>query len=349
MNKNIILKASSSIKEALKVIDKGAIRIALVVRGDESFVGTLSDGDIRRGLLLGLDLNDSIESVINKSPVVIHQNTSPELKNKILAQAVNKKIDYIPILSSDNKIISLEKVEDLKKFVVRKNSVVLMVGGLGTRLGGLTKSLPKPMLNVGNKPILETIVEQFCSFGFKNIIMCLNYKADIIKEYFGDGSRLGANINYILEPKRLGTAGALSMLTDLIKDDFFVMNGDVLTNLDFSKLCEYHIKQKNQATMCIREYEMQIPYGVVEVENNLIKKITEKPVRKFFVSAGVYMLSPQILEFVPKNEFFDMPSLFDILLAKNYKIGSFEIRDYWLDIGLIEEYKRANLEFNEVF
>ena len=224
-----------------------------------------------------------------------------------------------------------------------------MVGGLGSRLRPLTETTPKPMLKVGNKPILQTIVEKFAEYGFSDIIMCVNYKSNIIQDYFGDGSAFGVSIEYILEEQRMGTAGALSLLTSSPHEPFFVMNGDLLTNVNFEHLLDYHINQHALATMCVREYDFQVPYGVVNVEGNLIRSIVEKPIHKFFVSAGIYMLSPEVIDYIPKNEFYDMPTLFEALMNKDQRTISFPIREYWLDIGRMEEYERANNEYHGVF
>ena len=224
-----------------------------------------------------------------------------------------------------------------------------MVGGLGTRLRPLTETTPKPMLKVGNKPILQTIVEKFAEYGYTDIVMCVNYKSDIIQDYFKDGSDFGVNIEYILEEQRMGTAGALSLLKDKPNEPFFVMNGDLLTNVNFEHLHNYHIATNSVATMCVREYDFQVPYGVVNIKDSKIVSIEEKPTHKFFVSAGIYMLSAKVLDYIPNNEFYDMPTLFEKLIGLSENTVSFPIREYWLDIGRMEEYKKANDEYSEVF
>ena len=231
----------------------------------------------------------------------------------------------------------------------KPNKVILMVGGLGTRLRPLTNDVPKPMLDVGNKPILHTIVENFAKYGYTDIIMCVNYKSEIIKEYFGNGDKFGVKIEYVLESKRMGTAGALSLLQKRPKDDFFVMNGDLLTNVNFEYLHEYHKDSNALASICIRKYEMQVPYGVVNVRANKVTSIEEKPTQSFFVSAGIYMFSPIVLDFIPKGVFYDMPTLFSELLKHDFPIHPFPIREYWLDIGRMDEYRRANDEYEGVF
>jgi NDP-sugar pyrophosphorylase family protein len=224
-----------------------------------------------------------------------------------------------------------------------------MVGGLGTRLHPLTKETPKPMLKVGDKPILHTIVDRFASYGFINIVMCVNYKAEAIQGYFGNGDRFGVNIEYVLEEDRMGTAGALSLLTTKPTEPFFVMNGDLLTNVNFESLLDYHQTHQAVATMCVREYDFQVPYGVVKIEGNQVQSIEEKPVHKFFVSAGIYMLSPETLNHIPEGQYYDMPTLFEKLIAQKQSTVSFPIHEYWLDIGRMNEYEQANREYSEVF
>ena len=341
----IKINQNASIKEALEVIDKGAIKVAVVLSDDGLLLGMLNDGDIRRALLKGMSLDDSITSIINKHPVVANIN---DTKERILELANEKKLHQIPIISN-GKLIG---IQDIREFLAPKNKpnkVILMVGGLGTRLRPLTNDVPKPMLDVGNKPILHTIVENFAKYGYTDIIMCVNYKSEIIKEYFGNGDKFGVKIEYVLENQRMGTAGALSLLKERPKDDFFVMNGDLLTNVNFEYLHEYHKDSNALASICIRKYEMQVPYGVVNVRANKVTSIEEKPTQSFFVSAGIYMFSPIVLDFIPKSVFYDMPTLFSELLKHDFPIHPFPIREYWLDIGRMDEYRRANDEYEGVF
>ena len=343
---NIKLSKNASIEEALKVIGDGAMQIALVVDKSDKLIGTLTDGDIRRGLLKGLDLKSSIKSIIFKTPTIAKESDTKEM---ILKLAISKKLNHIPIIDESGKVIGIQEISQLVMPNEKKNKVILMVGGLGERLGSLTKDTPKPMLKVGNKSILETIVENFKGYGYTNIVMCLNYKSEIIQDYFGDGSEFGVNIEYIVEEKRMGTAGALSLLKDNSKEPFFVMNGDLLTNVNFEKIHECYLLNNAQALMCVREYESQVPYGVINIENTKIVSVEEKPTQKFFVNAGIYMLNPEVLKYIPKNEFYNMTTLFEKLIDKDKNIISFPIDGYWLDIGRFEEYKKANEEYNEVF
>jgi len=344
--KNILLKPTSRLKEALKVIDSGAMQIALVLDDKEHLLGTLTDGDIRRGFLNDLSLEDSIESIVFKTPTVC---SVEDTKEKILEVAIAKKLHQIPIVDKDGKLVGIKEVDELLKQETKSNRVVLMVGGLGTRLRPLTEHTPKPMLKVGNKPILETIILNFKKYGFTNIVLCVSYKSEIIEEYFKDGSEFGVNIEYIHENKRMGTAGALSLMREKLTESFFVMNGDLLTNINFENMMQYHLSNDAVATMGVREYDFQVPYGVVNVDGVDILSIQEKPVHNFFVSGGVYSLSPDVLKYIPEDEFYDMPTLFEKLIEKKEKSISFAIHEYWLDIGRIEEFEKANNEFHEVF
>ncbi len=343
---DICIHQDTTMKESLRVIDKGAKRIAIVIDEEQKVLGTLNDGDIRRALLKGLTLEDSIKDVYYKDPTVCNIKES---KEEIIKQTILNHVYQIPIVDDENKIVGLEDLATLMTKIDKKNKVIIMAGGLGTRLHPLTIDTPKPLLTVGKKPILQTIIENFESYGFKNIIISVNYKSEMIKEYFGDGSNFGVNIEYLEENKRLGTAGALSLLKEKPDLPFFVMNGDLLTNVNFEHLLDFHSFGNSIATMCVREYQYQIPYGVIETENDQITSIIEKPTNKFFVNAGIYLLSPKILEDIPNNEFFDMPTLFDKLITNQKNVLSFPIHEYWLDIGQHNDFIQANDEYNDNF
>jgi dTDP-glucose pyrophosphorylase len=342
----IKLGADATILEALKIIDSGAMKIALVVADNNRLLGTLTDGDIRRGLLHGLSLNDRVESIISHQPVVCRINDGRE---KILQTAIARKIYQIPIVDHDGILVGIEEVDELLKPKEMPNKVVLMVGGLGTRLRPLTDERPKPMLEVGSKPILETIIVNFAKYGFRNIILSVNYKAHMLEDYFGSGEKFAVHIEYVHENQRLGTAGALGLMRGKLQEPFFVMNGDLLTNVNFEQLYDYHHAHHAVATMAVREYDFQVPYGVVNVADGQIRSIEEKPIHRFFVSAGIYMLSPETLRYIPENTAFDMPNLFTRLIADHKAALSFPVREYWLDIGRMEELERAKNEYAEVF
>ena len=336
----------TTIKEALSIIDKAAMRIAIVIDKNKKFLGTLNDGDIRRAILAGNSLESTIENIYFKnSKTALNSDT----KESIIKKAIQHKIYQIPILNENNCVVDVLDLATLLTTKKRKNKVILMAGGLGTRLRPLTEHTPKPLLKVGDKPILQTIIENFATHGFENIIISLNYKSHMIKEYFGDGNQFGVNIEYIEEDKRLGTAGALSLLKQNPNEPFFVMNGDLLTNVNFTELLDFHNFSSSHATMCVREYQYQIPYGVIQTQDEKIISIEEKPINKFFVNAGIYLLSPEVLNYIPNNEFYDMPTLFTKLIEENKPTLSFPIHEYWLDIGQHHDFIKANEEYHENF
>jgi dTDP-glucose pyrophosphorylase len=343
---HFLLDEQATIKQAFETIDKGALKIAIVVNQNKQVIGTISDGDIRRALLKNYTLDDSIENIYFKTPFLANQNDS---KQHIIKEAISRQLYQVPVVDKNNYLIDIVDIAKALKTRKRKNKVILMAGGLGTRLHPLTLDTPKPLLKVGDKPILQTIIEKFASSGFEDIILSVNYKANMIKEYFKDGKELGVNISYIQEEKRLGTAGALSLLEDIPKEPFFVMNADLLTNIDFENFLDFHMIQKSLATMAVRDQEYQIPYGVVTTQDSKILSIEEKPTYKYFVNAGIYLLSPEVLKYIPKDTFFDMPTLFDTLIKEQKNILSFPIHEYWLDIGRMEELQKAQNEYFGVF
>jgi dTDP-glucose pyrophosphorylase len=340
--KKITLVKGSTIKKALDIINKGSMRIALVVDGGK-LLGVVSDPDIRRAILNGFSLNDGIEKIYNHNPFKCHISDSKEF---VIQQAIDKNIYEIPIVDNDNNLVGFETLAYLLKPKLYKNKVVLMVGGLGMRLRPLTESTPKSMLLVGGKPILQTIVESFVSYGFTDIVMCIGYKSRIIQDYFKDGSEFGANIEYVIEDKRMGTIGALSLLNSSQKpsDAFFVMNGDLLTNVNFEHLLEFHRQNKSKATMCVREYDFQVPYGVVNLEGERIISIEEKPIHGFFVNAGIYLLDPKCIDLIPDNQFYDVPKLFEKMIDNRETVVSFPLREYWLDIGNHSDFSKAQID-----
>lgn len=337
---------STSIQQSLKLFGtQDGLRMLIVNDEFGCFLGILTDQDVRRGILQGLTIKDQISSIYNPSPITAHINSSAE---ELIELSAKHNIHEIPLLDDEGKVVKIQSILKLISKPRYPNKVVIMAGGLGTRLKPLTDTIPKPMLKVGHKPILQIILERFKMQGFSNIILCVNYKSHIIEEYFGNGKKFGLHISYIKEEKRMGTAGALGLIENIGNNPFFVMNGDILTDIDFAKMLFSHSQNNSNATMGIREYEYQIPYGVVQTNKDQIIKIEEKPIQKFHVSAGIYILNPSILPLIPKEEFFDMPSLFDILLQnKSYKASTFLIEDYWIDIGRHEEYDRAIQEIGQ--
>lgn len=342
--KKIVISPTSSIIEAVEKIDRGEKQFALVLNNQGQLEGTVTDGDVRRGLLKGITLQDKVELIMNSNPIMLKSTDSADKGEELMKI---HSIKNLPVVNESNVVIDV--ISRGKKNSIKPNKVVLMAGGLGSRLGELTKDCPKPLLKVGKKPILETITEGFIESGFRSFYFSVNYKSQMIKEYFDDGSKWGVNINYIDEEKRLGTAGGLSFLNEKVSEPIIVMNGDLLTKINFEKLLEFHHDHNSLATMCVREYDFQIPYGVVKVDEERIVSISEKPVQKFFVNAGVYVLDPEVLSLIPQGEYFDMTTLFNNLINNKSRTCVFPIREYWLDIGQIDDFKKANGEYGEQF
>jgi dTDP-glucose pyrophosphorylase len=333
---------ADTISSAIETLDKATGHICLVVDGDNRLLGTVTDGDIRRGILKGLTLDSAISAVMNDSPVVGH----PELSiAQSKATMQKRQVRQLPIVNSDGHVIGLNLLDDLnaaKTPTLRKNPVVLMAGGTGTRLRPLTENVPKPLLQIGNKPLLERILESFIEHDFCNFIISVHYKPDMIKNHFGDGSKWNVSIEYLEESEKLGTAGSLSLLNAADDLPIIVMNGDVLTQVNFDNLVAFHAEQKAKAMMCVRAYDFQVPYGVVHTNNMRITAIKEKPTHKFFVNAGIYVLEPDVLSLIPKESYFDMPQLFELLIERGQDTAVFPIREYWMDIGKMDDYQRAN-------
>lgn len=344
--KDLLVSPSTSIVETMKNIDETAAQIALVVNEDYQLLGTVTDGDIRRGILKGISLEDQVLKVMNPHPITIQKGVSRQAIKKLFQE---KKLRQLPIVNENNQVVDVIFSNDIFAPIIFDNWVVLMAGGLGTRLRPLTENIPKPMLKVGTKPILQTILESFIEYGFHKFYLSVNYKREIIKEYFGNGFEWGVQIEYLDENKRLGTAGALSLFSEKPDNPIIVMNGDILTKVNFQQLLQFHEDTHSIATMCVREYHHQIPYGVVRIDDSMLCSIEEKPIERYFVNAGIYVLNPETLDVIPKNEYFDMPSLFKTLINQQKKTSVFPIREYWLDIGKMPDFERANLEFSEVF
>jgi NDP-sugar pyrophosphorylase family protein len=226
---------------------------------------------------------------------------------------------------------------------------VIMAGGRGTRLGALTDECPKPMLRVGGRPILETIILNLREYDVGQVYVAVNYRAEMIEDYFGDGSKLGLSIDYLRERERLGTAGALGMLPARPKDSFVVMNGDVLTKVNVTQLLEFHRNSRAAATMCVRQHDFQVPFGVVAVDGNQVMGIDEKPVRRDFVNAGLYALEPSVLDSVGPGQYLDMTTLLNSLIAAGNRAVAFPVSEYWLDVGRHADFERANGDFPNEF
>lgn len=340
----LLISPQTTIFEALQMIDRGSVQIILVVDEEQRLLGTVTDGDVRRGILKGISLESPVHMVMNKKPFTSRTNESRQM---IFAKMKRNHFRQIPVLDEGGRVVRLDLLDEMLTHERCDNWVVLMAGGLGTRLSPLTNHCPKPLLKVGSKPILEVILETFIASGFHRFLISVNYKAEMIMSYFGDGSKWGIEIQYIHETKRLGTAGALSLLPFVPEEPVLVMNGDLLTKVNFRQLLDFHKETNAEATMCVREYEFQVPYGVVKVNDHQLVSIEEKPLQRYFISGGIYVIQPRALTHIPDDTFYDMPTLFSQLIDKGHSTSVFPIREYWMDIGRMDDFERANAEFRE--
>lgn len=338
---NFSINSTASIIEAMKRIDINSKGILVVVDDEERVLGTVTDGDIRRAILAENSIKSSIASLYNKNFIFTGNNESILTVKRLFLE---NKIRIIPILDENRRLVSYYEMDDLIDFnkIEKENPVLIMAGGIGTRLKPLTDNIPKPMLKIGDKPILQIIIEQFRDFGFGNVLLSINYRGEIIENYFRDGKDFGVSIRYIKETKRLGTAGAIKLAQDHLNKPFFVINGDILTNVNYYDLLQFHNKNKYSMTIGTRIYEMQVPFGVVGVGEGFVTSLLEKPVYSYIVNGGVYVLNPSIIHNIPENEYYDMTELINNLFDNKEKIGNYPINDYWMDIGKIEDYYKAN-------
>jgi dTDP-glucose pyrophosphorylase len=341
-----LISLSTSIKDAIQNIDGSGIKIAFVVDENERLLGTVTDGDIRRGILRGISLDSPVNQIMRSNPIVAAEH---EDRQNILEIMKQKKIFQIPVLNEDRRIIRVEVLNELIQNQSKKNMVILMAGGLGSRLKPLTDDCPKPLLTVGSKPILEIILESFIEQGFKKFYIAVHYKDEMVRKHFGNGSNWGVEILYLYEEERRGTAGALALLPDVPQHPIIVMNGDLLTKVNFQQFLDFHAEHNAAATMGVREYDFQVPFGVVQLDHHRILNIDEKPVHRFFVNAGIYTFDPSVLSLIPKDTYLDMPNFFEKLSQNKKETAAFPIREYWLDIGQLDDLKRANGEYASIF
>jgi Nucleoside-diphosphate-sugar pyrophosphorylase involved in lipopolysaccharide biosynthesis/translation initiation factor 2B, gamma/epsilon subunits (eIF-2Bgamma/eIF-2Bepsilon) len=348
MEKNIekiLVYMDYSVKKALEILDLGARGVVLVVDKNKKLLGTITDGDIRRSILKGISLESSIQEIVHYNPVCasIHM-TREEIKDLLIKKAVKD----IPIVNDENQLVDIISIKDILIPEGKENPVIIMAGGLGTRLKELTQEIPKPMLKVGQDPMLQHIINNFKQYGYNKIFISVNYKAEIIENYFQDGYAHGVKIEYIKEHKRLGTAGGIGLTKKYLNAPFFVINGDIFTNLNVENMMKFHMDNGFDITVGTRKHSFQIPYGVIETENNIINKIEEKPNMDYLINAGVYCLNPSLIENIPDDEYFEITDLINICIKNNKKVGSYEIKEYWMDIGRLEDYNKVNKDIYDL-
>lgn len=342
-----LVGAEATVRSAMEAIAASRRHICIVTDADRHLLGTITDGDIRRALLRGVTLDEPVSTVMVSAPVTAAEGTP---RNVLAAMMVKRGIREIPIVAADGTVTGIHSLNPHpEEQAVRDNWVVLMAGGQGRRLRPFTDNTPKPMLEVGAQPILETILGQVMLHGFRRFFISVNYMADAIIEHFGDGSAFGAQIQYLREDRPLGTAGSLALIDRPIDKPLIAINGDVLNQLNFSSLLQYHHDHGCAATMCVRDSEFQVPFGIVSIDNGAITGIVEKPSQRHFVNAGIYVLGPDALAAIEPDTRLDMPDLFNRLIAGGRKTMAFPIGEYWTDVGRPEDLAQADKDFRNTF
>ena len=333
-----VLKSSKAI-EAIKAINNNDAHFALVVDNKQKLIGTVTDGDIRRGLLKGNSLESNVGEFMNSK----FRYISEDEVNKInINEVFDNGIKQIPLLDKLGRVKKILKKEEISHRKSLINTAVIMAGGKGTRLRPHTSNCPKPMLLIQGRPMLEIILRKCINSGFSNFFFSVNYLKDQIIDYFDDGSKWGVKINYLLEDSPLGTAGSLKLIPKSFKDPFLVLNGDIITELDLNALVNFHKKCSASITVAAKNEVNTIPYGVIYTSGLDLVKIVEKPVQNFLVSAGVYVINPEIIEFIKENEYFDMPNLINTAKENCFKVVTFPIYEYWQDVGIPETLKKVS-------
>ena len=341
-----LIAPDASLRNALRNIDATGAGMALVVDADRRLLGTLSDGDIRRALIRGDDLDGPCGPVANPAPSVAPAHLDPASRLGLLR---SRRLRQLPLVDAGGQVVGLSTTADFLEIPERSSAVVVMAGGRGTRLAELTRDTPKPMLKVGPRPLLDTVVDGLAAQGFRHIWLAIHYRGEQIEAHFGDGSERGLEIRYLREDRPLGTCGALGLLPADVPGPVLVTNGDVLTKLDYGKVVDGHVAAGVAATVVVRDYEMQVPFGVIDAEAGRVTDIREKPSQVFNINAGVYVVSTEALDLIPAGQSLDMPQLLQRLIEAGRGVRPHRADGYWMDVGRLADFDRANADFTTIF
>lgn len=337
--RQVILPIDATIQQAIRNLNESSMKIVVVINARGELEGTISDGDIRRGLLKGLDFNSPIDSIIHRNALVV----PPALGRETVMQLMRvNKIQQIPVVDEHQQVVGLHLWDELSTPPVRSNLMVIMAGGKGIRLRPFTENCPKPLVLVAGKPMLEHIIERGKLEGFRHFVLAIHYLGHMIEDYFGNGDRLGVRIDYLREQSPLGTAGALGLLKPRPDAPFVVTNGDVLTDIRYGELLDFHMRHNASATMAVRLHEWQHPFGVVQTKGVEIVGFEEKPIARTHINAGVYVLEPDALSVLEEGAPCDMPTLFERLQAKMKRTVAYPMHEPWLDVGRPDDLSLAN-------
>lgn len=322
----------------MRSLEKSGIEITLIVDDHNRLVGTLTDGDIRRALLKGATLDSALAPHLPKNFTAVGPKTG---RAEVLDLMQSRTISQIPIVDAEGKLVGIHLLHEVLGAIERPNWAVVMAGGQGTRLRPLTETIPKPMIRVAGRPILERIVLHLVSFGIRRVFLSINYLGNVIEDHFGDGARFGCRIEYIREDKALGTGGALAELPAPPEAPLVVMNGDLITQADIGAMLEYHQSGGQQVTLGVHRYFHTVPFGCVELDGERITRMEEKPRLSAIVNAGIYVLAPDLIARIPRGQEFPLPSLLEQCMSRGETVAAFEIEDDWTDIGQRDQLKQA--------
>jgi dTDP-glucose pyrophosphorylase len=338
MWRRALLPVEADLQQAIRNLDETGLQIALIVSADNVLLGTVTDGDIRRGLLRGLDLHTGVDAIMYRDPLVVPPNLG---RDTVLQLMQANRFHQLPVVDAARRVLGLHVWDELLAPSQRPNLMVIMAGGQGTRLRPHTENCPKPLLKVSGKPMLEHIIERAKAEGFRNFVLSVHYLGQMIEDYFGDGSRWQVRIDYLREPSPLGTAGALGSLQPRPTLPFVVSNGDVLTDIRYDELLGFHSRHSAMATMAVRQYEWQNPFGVIHIKGLDIVGFEEKPIARSHINAGIYVLDPAALDALTAGEHCDMPALFSRLQERAGRTIVYPMHEPWLDVGRASDLELA--------
>lgn len=345
LNPNLVVSPSATLREVLEAVTKNSRQAVAVVDAEGRLVGLMTDGDIRRAILRGASFEAPVEQMMNRSPVTAEPSTRRE---DAIALMQRRVIRHLPLVDARRVLVDLLLLEELLEPPALPNLAVLMAGGEGSRLRPLTETVPKPLLQVGGKPLLEILVERLRAAGVREFLVTVNYKSHMIEDHFGDGSRLGVRLRYVREPEPLGTAGALRLAEALLdRRPFFVVNGDILTKCDFLAMLHFHTAAGPDLTVGTVPHTVELPYGILEVQGDRLSGVSEKPRLDFTINSGIYVVEPPCVALIPRGRVFDMPDLIRALVAAGRRVAAFPIRDYWLDVGRHDDFRKADRDVAE--
>ncbi len=347
----LCVTSDSSIRQAIACIEQNTAKIALVVDGENRLLNTITDGDVRRAVLAGIDLDAAVTllrerkvaSRLYKQAVTAPFGSEVDALTQLMLE---RDVRQVPLVDEAERVVGLVTLRELVLDDVLPVQAVVMAGGHGTRLRPLTEQLPNQILPLGGRPILERIIDQLREAGIRKVNVTTHYKGEQISQHFGDGQEFGVQISYVEEHQPLGTAGGLSQL-EPSDEPLLVINGDILTKVDFRAMMDFHVEQQADMSVAVRQHELQVPYGVIETDSERIVNITEKPIVRHFINAGIYLLNPGVLQLIPNNDVYDMTDLINRLIADSRRVISFPIREYWMDIGQHADHRQAEEDLRE--